>query len=50
MTTFSKNPHTETRKATNYSIFRRDLNKTLEQKFRHKEFSERFAICSTVCH
>lgn len=48
MTTFSKNPHTETRKATNYSIFRRDLNQTLEQKFRHKKFSERFAMANTA--
>lgn len=46
MTSFSKNPHTEARKATNYSIFHRDLKTTLKHKFKHKTFSERFALAN----
>jgi len=44
MTSFSKNPHTEARKKTTYSIFSMGLNSTLKNKFKHKKFSERFAM------
>lgn len=46
MTTFSKNPHAEGRKKLNFKIFHFRLNQTLDEKFKHKRFSERFAMAN----
>ena len=43
MTSFAENPHNKQRKVQNYAIFNWSLNKTLEQKFEHKNFAHRFA-------
>jgi hypothetical protein len=43
MTTFAENPHNKQRKLKNYAIFNWSLNKTLDQKFEHKNFARRFA-------
>lgn len=48
MTTFSKNPHSEKRKKLNLQIFNFRLEKTLDEKFKHKRFSERFAMANTA--
>jgi hypothetical protein len=48
MTTFSKNPHSENRKKLNFKIFNLRLNETLDEKFKHKRFSERFAMANTA--
>lgn len=48
MTTFSKNPHSENRKKLNFKIFNLRLNQTLDEKFKHKRFSERFAMANTA--
>ena len=48
MTTFSKNPHAEARKKLNFKIFHLRLNETLEEKFKHKRFSERFAMANAA--
>lgn len=46
MTSFSKNPYTEARRVINRLVFRSNLNKTLDSKFKHKQFSERFSIAN----
>jgi hypothetical protein len=43
MTSFAENPHNKQRKLQNYAIFNWSLNKTLNQKFEHKNFARRFA-------
>lgn len=43
MTSFAENPHNKQRKLQNYAIFNWSLNKTLDQKFEHKNFARRFA-------
>lgn len=43
MTTFAENPHSKQRKLKNYAIFNWSLDKTLNQKFEHKNFARRFA-------
>lgn len=48
MTTFSKNPHAEARKKLNFKIFNFRLDETLEEKFKHKRFAERFAMANTA--
>jgi len=48
MTTFSKNPHAEKRKKMNYTIFSIGLKRTLKDKFKHKKFSERFAMANAA--
>lgn len=46
MTTFTKNPYAEVRKKINRLVFKNGLNKTLDGKFKHKQFSERFALAN----
>lgn len=46
MTTFLKNPYAEVRKKINSKIFNFGLDSTLEQKFKHKRFSERFSMAN----
>lgn len=46
MTTFLKNPYAEVRKKINLKIFKIGLDSTLEQKFKHKRFSERFSMAN----
>jgi hypothetical protein len=46
MTTFTKNPYAEVRKKINRLVFRDGLNKTLDGKFKHKQFSERFSLAN----
>lgn len=48
MTTFIKNPYSEVRKKINSKIFNFRLDQRLEQKFKHKKFSERFAMANTA--
>ena len=48
MTSFLKNPHAELRKKVNKLLFKRDLNQTLDAKFKHKTFAERFAMANTA--
>ena len=48
MTTFNKNPHAEKRKKLNLKIFNFRLEETLDEKFKHKRFSERFAMANTA--
>lgn len=48
MTSFSKNPHTEVRKLISRVVFKSNLNQTLNKKFGHKPFSERFAMANTA--
>lgn len=48
MTTFFKNPYAELRKKINSKIFYFRLDQRLEHKFKHKQFSERFAIANTA--
>ncbi|BDS10951.1 hypothetical protein [Aureispira anguillae] len=48
MTTFTKNPYAEMRKKINRIVFRDRLDKTLDGKFKHKRFSERFALANTA--
>ena len=47
MTTFSKNPYAEARKKVNHFLFKIGLSNTLDAKFKHKKFSERFALANT---
>lgn len=46
MTTFLKNPYAEVRKKINSKIFNFGLDSTLEKKFKHKRFSERFSMAN----
>ncbi|WP_156039725.1 hypothetical protein [Aureispira sp. CCB-QB1] len=46
MTTFIKNPYSEVRKKLSFKIFNNRLDKTLDDKFKHKKFSERFAMAN----
>ncbi|WMX12416.1 hypothetical protein [Aureispira sp. CCB-E] len=48
MTTFGKNPHVEARKKLNFKIFHGRLNTTLEKKFKHQRFAERFAMANAA--
>jgi len=43
MTTFRENPYAKARNLVNGLIFKKNLDKTLDSKFKHKKFSERFA-------
>ena len=48
MTTFRENPYAKARKIVNRIIFTKNLDKTLNSKFKHKKFSERFAPANTA--
>jgi hypothetical protein len=48
MTTFRENPYAKARNLVNGFIFKNNLNKTLDAKFKHKKFSERFAPANTA--
>lgn len=48
MTNFNKNPHKEARSAFNRLLFRSNLDETLDSKFKHKTFSERFALANAA--
>ena len=48
MTTFSKNPHAEARKKINFQLFKIGLDYTIKKKFKHKKFSERFAMANAA--
>jgi hypothetical protein len=48
MTTFRENPYAKARNIVNGFIFRKNLDKTLDSKFKHKKFSERFAPANTA--
>jgi hypothetical protein len=48
MTTFRENPYAKARNIVNGFIFRNNLDKTLDSKFKHKKFSERFAPANTA--
>lgn len=48
MTTFRENPYAKARNVVNGFIFRKNLDKTLDSKFKHKKFSERFAPANTA--
>jgi hypothetical protein len=48
MTTFNENPYAKARNMVNGFIFKKNLNKTLDSKFKHKKFSERFAPANTA--
>lgn len=48
MTTFRENPYAKARNLLNGWIFRTNLNKTLDSKFKHKRFSERFALANNA--
>jgi hypothetical protein len=48
MTTFNENPYAKARNMVNGLIFKNNLNKTLDSKFKHKKFSERFAPANTA--
>jgi Na+-transporting methylmalonyl-CoA/oxaloacetate decarboxylase gamma subunit len=46
MTTFNENPYAKARNMVNGLIFKNNLNKTLDSKFKHKKFSERFSMAN----
>ena len=48
MTTFRENPYAKARNTVNGFIFRKNLDKTLNSKFKHKKFAERFAPANTT--
>jgi hypothetical protein len=48
MTTFRENPYAKARNVVNGFIFKKNLDKTLDSKFKHKKFSERFAPANTA--
>jgi hypothetical protein len=48
MTTFKENPYAKARNIVNRLISKNNLDKTLDSKFKHKKFSERFAPANTA--